>query len=495
MERKELLTHLSFGTQVAEDERKELARYFVETDQWRKISNDEIDVIRGEKGSGKSAIYALLLEKESEFFDKRILITAGESPRGATVFRDLITEPPATEAEFILLWKLYIVSLIAREMRKYDINRKEASAVYRVLENEHLLETQSSLAALLRRVQQTTKKLIQSVTIEGSVTIDPSTGTPLASGKISLKEPLGEERDRGSLSVDSLFSLLSKALKDENFKVWVLLDRLDVAFIDNHELEANALRALMRVYNDVKGFDNISVKIFIREDIWKRITQGGFREASHIIRFVLLDWSPPSLLNLLMRRILSNDIIANVFQIDKTAVLQNAMKQEALFSRLFPAQVEQGPQKAPTFKWMITRCADGTRKTAPRELIHLLNCLREQEVRRLEQGGMGAPGDQLFDRSVFKQALPTVSNARLNQYLYAEYPNQRPFLEKLDGQKTEHTPHSLAALWDKRNSEATVIARDLVELGFFEERGTKEEPTFWVPFLYRDALQMIQGKA
>ena len=53
MERKELLTHLSFGTQVAEDERKELARYFVETDQWRRISNDEIDVIRGEKGSGK----------------------------------------------------------------------------------------------------------------------------------------------------------------------------------------------------------------------------------------------------------------------------------------------------------------------------------------------------------------------------------------------------------------------------------------------------------
>ena len=36
---------------------------------------------------------------------------------------------------------------------------------------------------------------------------------------------------------------------------------------------------------------------------------------------------------------------------------------------------------------------------------------------------------------------------------------------------------------------------ELVELGFFEERGTREEPTFWVPFLYRDALDLIQGKA
>ena len=30
------------------------------------------------------------------------------------------------------------------------------------------------------------------------------------------------------------------------------------------------------------------------------------------------------------------------------------------------------------------RRADGTDKTAPREVIHLLNCLREQEVARLE---------------------------------------------------------------------------------------------------------------
>jgi hypothetical protein len=213
------------------------------------------------------------------------------------------------------------------------------------------------------------------------------------------------------LSINNLFSVVSKTLNDENWKIWVLLDRLDVAFIDNHELEANALRALMRLYNDMKAFDNISIKIFIREDIWKRVTQGGFREASHIVRFVLLDWSPPSILNLLMRRVLSNDIIVDQFGINMSAILQNTSKQEELFSRLFPAQVEQGPQKATTFKWMITRCADGTKKTTPREIIHLLNCLREQEVSRLEQGGAAAPGDQLFDRSVFKLALPTVSRA------------------------------------------------------------------------------------
>jgi ABC-type lipoprotein export system ATPase subunit len=57
MDRLSLLKEISFGAQVAEDETAELANYFVETDQWLRIFKGEIDVIRGDKGSGKSAIY------------------------------------------------------------------------------------------------------------------------------------------------------------------------------------------------------------------------------------------------------------------------------------------------------------------------------------------------------------------------------------------------------------------------------------------------------
>ena len=84
---------------------------------------------------------------------------------------------------------------------------------------------------------------------------------------------------------------------------------------------------------------------------------------------------------------------------------------------------------------------------------------------------------------------------RLTQYLYAEYPNQRSFLVKLEGQKTEQTLDSLEGLWKVGRAVALAKAKELVELGFFEERGTRDEPTFWVPFLYRDALHLIQGKA
>jgi hypothetical protein len=55
-----------------------------------------------------------------------------------------------------------------------------------------------------------------------------------------------------------------------------LLDRLDVAFAENSDLESNALRALFGVYLDLGSLSNVSVKIFLRTDIWARITTADF---------------------------------------------------------------------------------------------------------------------------------------------------------------------------------------------------------------------------
>lgn len=84
---------------------------------------------------------------------------------------------------------------------------------------------------------------------------------------------------------------------------------------------------------------------------------------------------------------------------------------------------------------------------------------------------------------------------RLEQTLYAEHPKLRPRLQALAGEKTEQTPSTLAKIWKVKPDEALVLANELVGVGFFEPIGSKDEPAFWVPFLYRDALDMIQGAA
>jgi hypothetical protein len=66
------------GSAFAEQELDELAEYFVETDQWRRLYAGDVDIVYGPKGSGKSALYSLLVTKQQELFDRGILIVPAE---------------------------------------------------------------------------------------------------------------------------------------------------------------------------------------------------------------------------------------------------------------------------------------------------------------------------------------------------------------------------------------------------------------------------------
>jgi hypothetical protein len=65
-----------------------------------------------------------------------------------------------------------------------------------------------------------------------------------------------------------------------------------------------------------------------------------------------------------------------------------------------------------------------------------LTSLKDKEISRFERGEPPAPGEQLFDRSVFKEALSIVSETRYRHNLIAEYPDLKDILAKLNGEKT-----------------------------------------------------------
>jgi hypothetical protein len=88
-----------------------------------------------------------------------------------------------------------------------------------------------------------------------------------------------------------------------------------------------------------------------------------------------------------------------------------------------------------------------------------------------------------------------VSAVRVQQTLFAEYPALKPWIEALAGEKTEQTVETLARIWRVTEEEALSHAIELVDVGFFERRGARDLPTFWVPFLYRDGADMVQGAA
>jgi len=496
MNKRDILRTMTFGQRVAEDEMDALGTYFVETDNWKRLFNGDIDVVYGAKGTGKSALYSLLLARSGKLFDRNVLLVGAENPRGATAFRDLLTDPPTSEREFIGLWKLYFCSLLHSVLRDYSVKNDFFSELEDALSSEGLVKGSLSLASLLKGIRTYVRGALNPQALEGGVELDPISQLPKGfKGKIIFAEAGKEGSERNFRSVDRLLELADQALRHSGLTAWILLDRLDVAFADDVKLEANALRALFRAYLDLLAFPSIQLKIFLRTDIWSRITSQGFREASHITRHITINWNKSSLLNLLVRRSIYNDAIKEAYGVTNELPRQPVSEQEAFFSRLCPDQVDVGPNKPTTLDWLLSRTRDGTQLNAPRELIHFLNCLREFQLKRLELGEPEPEGQQLFVRSAFKDALPEVSKVRLEQTLYAEHPERKSALEKLRGEKTLQTPDTLAPIWGVSLEEASLLAGELTAIGFFELRGPKQSPSYWVPFIYRDALDLVQGSA
>lgn len=491
-----LLKTSRFGERVAEEEQDTLASYFVQTDTWKQLLNGELDVVYGSKGSGKSALYSYLLKNADVFTSQNTLLIAAEELRGDPVFRQVLAKDEISEEEFRGLWLIYIITLIGNQVNRYKDQTKEVSSFVKRLEDEGLLED-----AGLRRVLSNARDYVLGFfkrvkELGGGIEIDPVTGIPKLTGNVIFHEPSRELRKVGLISVFDLLDMAQNALNSLGLKVWIMFDRLDVAFSDSPDIESVALRTLFRTYNDIRSKDNIKLKIFIRDDIWNRITsETGFREGSHITKQVTIKWNDQDLLHLLTSRILDNHVFCAYFGVTKEEVLRDINKQREIFYSIFPDQVETG-NNPKTFNWMVGRVKDGLGISAPRELIHLLNESRLAQVRQLETGTAEDSYKEIIGRTALKDALLEVSSVRLNQTIYPEFPALKPYIEMLKEKKTEQDSNTLSRIFGLSKAATTEVVQKLIAVGFFEERKERgsEVTTYWTPFLYRDGLEMVQGR-
>lgn len=492
MSKLELLQKIKFGQRIAEEETESLINYFVETENWRQLFSGEIDVIYGPKGAGKSALYTILEKYGEDLFDKNIILTTAENPRGNTVFEGLTVSPPTGETEFVRLWKLYFLVITITIFNDWKVKNSHLKKLNDHLEEAKLIPRQQGLKAILRACREYLSKL---ESISPNVEIDNVTGNISAGLKVAFHQPSDKEYEAGMVSIDELYELLEAGLKESKFNLWIAVDRLDVAFTENLELETNALKALFKTYRDLSNLQHLKIKIFLRDDIWKRITEEGFREASHITKTLTISWSKESLLNLITRRILSNPEIIDYYKIDVEEIMSDYVKQVELFYTLFPEQIDIGDKKPKTLDWILTRLRDGKGIIAPRELVHLFNEARQEQVKKIQLGQNDLEKENIIGRQAFKNALNEVSKVRLQQTIYPEYPSLKEYIEKLEGEKTEQTVHNLCKIWGLNIDESLKIIKKLIDIGFMELKGEKSNHRYWIPFIYRGELNMSQGKS
>lgn len=111
MKIKDILTALDLGNSVAEFD-DALEKYFVETQSFRALVSGRYDIIAGDKGTGKTALYRALRRRAASVPELAgVEILTAFNPAGNPVFQRLTQTPPLAEGQYTTLWKSYFLSL------------------------------------------------------------------------------------------------------------------------------------------------------------------------------------------------------------------------------------------------------------------------------------------------------------------------------------------------------------------------------------------------
>jgi len=493
MDKQAILQELHIGSRVAEDEKDYLDKYFIETNEYKKILKDDVDVIYGAKGTGKSALYLNILKNKDSLLNDGIIIIQAETIQGTSAFNSVVEDPPTSENTFRNIWKLYFLVLLYENFASRFILNKDRNHIRRVLHDSKLLSKNRTLLEFFTDAYRYIKNN-PFYSMETGIMMDPNNGTPIGfTGKIIFSDTGMEQNKNGCINIDNLFEIINNLLIKKRKRVWLMLDRLDSVFEGKDVLEENAIRGLFKAYLDMRKYQNIREKIFLRTDIWDKITKKGFREASHIIRTINIAWTEQSILNLIIKRFIENEIVIKEFGLNKNDVISDYKNQEILYYRLFPGQVEKGEKRPATMKWILTRTSDANGIIAPREIIHLISVIIDQQISNFKMGKDGTEADNLFDRSLFKSALEIVSKTKIEQTVFAEYNDMKDYIQKFIGQRATNSMESISRLLGKDKDSTLVIISRLQEIGFLAKKESNNNILYDIPFLYRPYLKSIQG--
>jgi hypothetical protein len=257
----------------------------VETPTFRALVQDKVDVIAGDKGTGKTALFRILKQRYAQLPElDKVEIVLGFNAIGNPVFQKLAQETPLMEADYTAVWKAYVVSLVGNlRLSRYEgAFTGHMAGLDRLLRATGTRSADNAAGTVFSKVLNTLR-LFKPKSAQGELTFQDS-GIPIVRAKLEFAK---QTKSVDSASVSALsgedgLKLLNECLSEADLSVWMILDRLDEAFQGFPDREIPALKALFRTYLDLLAFDRLRLKVFVRKDLFRKIIQGGFVNLTHI---------------------------------------------------------------------------------------------------------------------------------------------------------------------------------------------------------------------
>ncbi len=450
--------HFSSGTAEEQDD---LLEVFIETDTIRRAMADEVPLVIGRKGTGKTALFRRLVahdERPTEIVLAPVQFR--EAPRwnlSAEDFREIgktLIDPEASWSQF---WMYYITLILSSQVSG------------RIEEPPSQLETMASIELEPTPIVTTFRKIIE----------EPGFGLHL--------------RDRLQ-RIDHAFSS----------PIPLLFDGLDTGFGNTSTDRArrkSAIEGLFTLWLDQSArWNNLKFKIVLREDIWKEVR---FENKSHLFgRSVNLRWKDQlTYLRIALKQAIRSRTLRESLRELGTINHRRSTQPDGEdggwhLSEWFDEEVLElwnvlvgermrGGKTAYTRNWVWNRLADANEDHAPRYLLQLFHEAVKWERKENQE--------RPFHRSVIRprglvKCLPNVSQEAL-EALREEFSELDPLFSRLES--IGYTPVDATDLEGVEGVDDAVIslAREIGLMAPYETSGERVL-RYRVPEIYRYALGM-----
>lgn len=506
MEPQEALAGLNFGRVDAESDSR-FESCFIGTEMLRHVLMPQHSLILGSKGSGKSAAFRLLSEHRekvkpllpkgyNQVFCVAVYGLQNENNFSGIDLHDLRSN---SIDDFRYFWLLFVglksAATVSQDKKlqslvdesKNEKLKESYKTILQVMDELGLSNGQSRLTKLKQRVGQMVK---------------PTNNLDSISKDEFSRILANSFRHRTGMSVAALLDHIDLVLRGTKCLAWVLLDKLDLLFIDDFEQLKAAVTGLVQVLVEHSNrFKNIHFKIFLRNDIYRQLR---IVNKSHLVSYTSeMKWRENLLLKLLVSRAIADPTVrkyceeATGERIEIADVITGSEDDVLnIFYIIFEATMGDSADSSVPFThiWLIRHLTDGMGNVYPRELIHLGNIAveKQREINKLE--GEHA-SNRLISARALKEAFASVSVYRCDTYLYAEFPHLEKHFNVFRGaDKATFQRDELYELFERLTPNGDEGIRAVYDSGLITPLGQTVDASgeFRIPLLYRIGLGITQ---
>ena len=244
-------------------------------------------------------------------------------------------------------------------------------------------------------------------------------------------------------------------LTDHGKTLLIIFDALDAISEDWGRL-SGLIDALMRSVWELRGFNAIRAKLFIRPDQLSELTLRFVELPKLRSGAAKLGWKQADLYGLMFARLAFDEDAKEAFgrfikshglgelpkeqeELRAWTLSNNESQQQRLFEAMAGNFMGKGPRKGKTFDWPYKHLADGLGDVTPRSFLILMQSAAERSGER-DAGGL-----VLLPQTI-RDGLREASRVRIDQ-LKTEYPWIKRVLQPLAGLRVPAAPQAFFDAW------------------------------------------------